>query len=287
MQLGCGCCSPQVPAPAQPSGRCPSWLSAAFLLPAAAVTACPGEKHPQGWLPTAEEEGSSHLPWLQPCTQPVPHTLSSKPSSYPESKRGKTAGIWSPLQGSTLDLPTWHGCSSLFPMAFGKQLCHGALPACSLPPCNSEPECWQWGGTPSPCTITSADDSTAWCSIATVRCRGNSVMAGCCLASVYPLLLPHTGFTGLDLQRFSPRAVGILQCPGLGCMGTAVTGSASSQAEVDKEPFTWRSDPNLVYLSAGTKVYNLCHRLNESWAKQWLSPFPEPAQSPSRQRQKI
>lgn len=69
-------------------------------------TACPGEKPPPEWFPIAEEEGSSHLPRLQPCTQPVPHTLSSKPSSYPESSRGKTAGTWSPLQGSTLDLPT-------------------------------------------------------------------------------------------------------------------------------------------------------------------------------------
>lgn len=106
MQLSCGCCSLQVPAPAQPSGHCPSWLWAAVLLPAAAVTACPREKHPPGWFPIAEEEGSSHLPQLQPCTQPVPHTLTSKPLLYPESNRGKTAGTWSPFQGSTLDLPT-------------------------------------------------------------------------------------------------------------------------------------------------------------------------------------
>lgn len=47
-------------------------------------------------------------------------------------------------------------------------------------------ECWQWGGTPSPRTIISAgNDSTAWCSIATVRRRGNGVIAGRCLAPVY------------------------------------------------------------------------------------------------------
>lgn len=46
------------------------------------------------------------------------------------------------------------------------------------------------------------------------------------------------------------------------------------QAAGDEEPFTRSSDPNLAYLSAGTKVYNLCHGLNEAWARQRLSSSP-------------
>jgi len=60
------------------------------------------------------------------------------------------------------------------------------------------------------------------------------------------------------------------------CQPRAAAGGCS-QAERAKAPFIWSLNLDPAYLSAGTKVYNLCHGLNEALAKRQLSPLPEPS----------
>lgn len=105
--------------------------------------------------------------------------------------------------------------------------------------------------------------------------------AGRCSAPVCHLFCLVWAFLSETPEVFTPSSQDFVRHRGWAARSAA---GGCRQAAGDEEPFTRSSDPNLAYLSAGTKVYNLCHGLNEAWgqaAAQLLS------QSQRRQRKKL
>ena len=97
------------------------------------------------------------------------------------------------------------------------------------PPCSSKPRVLaaSWGprpaaGTPSCRAVTSVDDDpVAQLSVATVGCRGNTMMAGHCLVPACCLSCLAQAFQGpeVDPRASSPELLGFCSVPGLGCGG--------------------------------------------------------------------
>lgn len=95
--------------------------------------------------------------------------------------------------------------------------------------------------------------------------------AGRCSAPVCHLFCLVWAFLSETPEVFTPSSQDFVRHRGWAARSAA---GGCRQAAGDEEPFTRSSDPNLAYLSAGTKVYNLCHGLNEAWARQRLSSSP-------------
>lgn len=243
-----------------------------------------------GWFPAAEEEGSSlspSSPPLHPCQCPR-----SAPSSHPKSSRVRPPGLApdpspqfsargtcvlvdssgfssQPLERSP---GSWHYLSAQWPPHSSKLRALAALQGL-----------WPAAETPSCRALTSMDDdSVAQPSIATLSCRGNTVMvllAGSCLLPVLPCL----GFPGPELhpRASHPELSGLCSVPGQGCgEGDDVFNTTSPEqllgaaARQEMESFSPGGQIQTLLSSAGTKVYNLCHGVTEAPGERQPSPLP-------------
>lgn len=145
---------------------------------------------------------------------------------------------------------------------------------------------WPAAETPSFHALTSMDDdSVAQPSIATLRCRGNTMMV-LLPGSILLPVLPCLGFPGPELH---PRASytelsGLCSVPGQGCgEGDDVFNTPSPEqllgaaARQEMESLSPGGQIQTLLSSARTKVYNLCHGVTEAPAERQLSPLPEPS----------